>query len=178
MRSFVGKIIKLLFNPLKRPWINLDLPFPVIFVNLFFQRIARINGNVKFLVHYTSLITGSNDIEIEDWSPSVLKSFAVSGGAYIAVAPNTKLKIGRDTLWAWNINIQTGNHDFYDRTKFTGQDIVIGRNCWIGGNVSILPGVTLGDNVTVGANTVVTKSFPSNVVIAGCPAKVIRTLEI
>ncbi|MEQ1734610.1 MAG: hypothetical protein ABL940_13115 [Bacteroidia bacterium] len=37
-----------------------------------------------------------------------------------------------------------------------------------------MPGVTLGNNVTVGANSVVTKSFPSNVVIAGCPAKIIK----
>lgn len=44
------------------------------------------------------------------------------------------------------------------------------------GRVSIMPGVTLGDNVIVGANAVVTHSFPANSVIAGCPAKVIRTL--
>ena len=54
--------------------------------------------------------------------------------------------------------------------------VTIGDNCWIGGGVTILPGVTLGDNVVVGAASVVTKSFPSNVVIAGNPAKVIREL--
>ncbi len=46
----------------------------------------------------------------------------------------------------------------------------------IGGNVTILPGVVLGDNITVGANSVVTKSFEGNQVIAGVPAKVIRQL--
>ena len=46
----------------------------------------------------------------------------------------------------------------------------------IGDNVTILPGVTIGDNVIVGANAVVTKSFPANAVIAGCPAKLLRML--
>ena len=52
--------------------------------------------------------------------------------------------------------------------------ISIGRGCWIGQNVTVLPGVTLGDNVIVGAGSIVTSSFPSNVIIAGSPAKVIK----
>ena len=40
----------------------------------------------------------------------------------------------------------------------------------------ILPGVTIGENTIVGANSVVTKSFPANVVIAGVPAKIIKLL--
>lgn len=55
--------------------------------------------------------------------------------------------------------------------------IRIGNNVWIGDKVTILPGVALGDNVIVGANAVVTKSFPENSVIAGCPAKLIKTLR-
>ena len=40
-----------------------------------------------------------------------------------------------------------------------------------------MPGVTIGDNVIIGANAVVTHSFPKNVVIAGVPAKNIKTLD-
>ena len=44
-------------------------------------------------------------------------------------------------------------------------------------NAVILPGVQLGDHVVVGAGAVVTQSFPSNVVIAGVAARIIRHLE-
>lgn len=53
----------------------------------------------------------------------------------------------------------------------------IGDNCFIGMNAIIMPGVTLGNNVIVGSGSVVTKSFPDDVVVAGNPAKIICTLE-
>ena len=59
--------------------------------------------------------------------------------------------------------------------KQTGGDCapIIGDNCIISSGAKIIGGITLGDNVVVGANAVVTKSFPSNTVIAGVPAKII-----
>ena len=54
--------------------------------------------------------------------------------------------------------------------------ITIGNNVWIGANSIILKGVNLGDNVVVGTGSVVTKSFPNNSVIAGVPAKLIKTI--
>ena len=54
--------------------------------------------------------------------------------------------------------------------------VIIGNNVWISAGVAILPNVTIGDNCIIGANSVVTKSFEKNSVIAGNPARLIRTL--
>jgi len=57
------------------------------------------------------------------------------------------------------------------------RQISIGNNVYIGYDTVIMPGVTIGDNVVIGAKSLVTKSFPSNVVIGGVPAKIIKTLD-
>jgi len=53
--------------------------------------------------------------------------------------------------------------------------IIIGRNCWIGSNVRIQKGVTIGDNSVVAACSVVTKDVPANCIVAGNPAKIVKT---
>ena len=52
----------------------------------------------------------------------------------------------------------------------------IGNDCWIGANVTILPGVTIGNNCVIGAGSVVTRSIPDNSFAAGNPCRVIREL--
>ena len=59
-----------------------------------------------------------------------------------------------------------------------GAPVHIGNNVFIGINSIILMGTELGDNTIVGAGSVVKGKFPSNVVIAGCPARVVCTLDI
>lgn len=54
----------------------------------------------------------------------------------------------------------------------------IGRNCFLGFRVSIMPGVTLGDHCVVGANSVVTRSFPAYSMVAGCPAKLVKVFSV
>ena len=55
--------------------------------------------------------------------------------------------------------------------------IIIGDYVYIGSNSMIMPGVTIGDNVLVAAGSVVTKSIPSNMVVAGNPARIICTID-
>lgn len=55
--------------------------------------------------------------------------------------------------------------------------ITIGNNVFIGEDAMIMYGVTVGDNVVIGARSVVTKDVPSNTVVAGVPARMIKTLE-
>ena len=64
-------------------------------------------------------------------------------------------------------------HDYF-RGKMK-VDTYIGKHCVIAGRAIICPGITLGDHVFVGAGSVVTKSFPSHCMIAGNPARIIRT---
>ncbi len=54
--------------------------------------------------------------------------------------------------------------------------MTIGDNVWIGGSSTVLPGVTIGNNVVIGAGSVVTKDVPDNVIAAGNPCRVIRTI--
>lgn len=53
----------------------------------------------------------------------------------------------------------------------------IKRNAKIGANVTLLPGITVGQNSLVGAGSVVTKDVPSNMIVAGNPAKIIREID-
>ncbi len=55
--------------------------------------------------------------------------------------------------------------------------IHIGKNCWFGANVSVMPGVTIGEGCVIAAGSVVTKDMPSNSMIAGVPAKVMKKIE-
>lgn len=55
--------------------------------------------------------------------------------------------------------------------------VVIGDYVYIGSNALIMPGVSIGDHVLVAAGSVVTKSVPSGVVVAGNPARVLCTID-
>jgi acetyltransferase-like isoleucine patch superfamily enzyme len=167
-KYFMVKIIK-------KPY-YIDIPVSHLFINFFVQRIFKINGEIPFSVSYTSRIQGFRNIQLPPNADSIKTSMAVSGGCYFSIFDGAPLTIGENTIWAHNVCIQTGNHGLIDRKEYKIAPINIGKNCWIGNSVTILPGVNLGDNVTIGANSVVTKSFVSNVVIAGCPAKIIKEI--
>lgn len=74
-----------------------------------------------------------------------------------------KISIGSRTLIGPNVSLYSGTHpldpDLRDGTNGpeSGKPIVIGKDCWLAGNVTVLPGVTIGDGSTVGAGSVVTK---------------------
>lgn len=63
----------------------------------------------------------------------------------------------------------------HDRTRGLYLHTRVGRNCFIGGRSLILPGVEIGDNCVVGAGSIVTKSVPPRSIVAGNPARVIRS---
>ncbi len=86
-----------------------------------------------------------------------------------------------DVLIGLNCAIYDSNFHDLDKTKRRQTDpnpkeVLIEKNVFIGSNVTILKGVTIGENSIVAAGTVVSQSFPANVVIGGSPAKIIKEL--
>ncbi|MDU1905205.1 MAG: sugar O-acetyltransferase [Dysgonomonas sp.] len=90
------------------------------------------------------------------------------------------VRIGANTLIAPGVHIYTAQHplDIADRREWENcKPVVIGKDCWIGGRVTICPGVTIGDRSVIGAGAVVTKDIPADSLAVGNPAKVIRKLN-
>ena len=150
---------------------------PLFIVNWVFQHILRIDAS-GYNKCFTSRLIAADKVTIKNNCPEVKKSIAVSGGCYIQATHG--VEIGMNTIWSFNVTMVTSDHDLNDfrleNTEKSGP-ISIGDNCWLGSGVVILPNIILGPKTIVGANSVVTKSFVSgNVVIAGCPAKIIREL--
>jgi acetyltransferase-like isoleucine patch superfamily enzyme len=87
------------------------------------------------------------------------------------------ITIGDGTLVGHGTTLTTLNHavDPDRRADLTPAPIVIGPKAWLGAGVIVVPGVTIGAGAIVGAGAVVTKPVPANAIVAGVPAKVIRT---
>ena len=141
-------------------------------INFIFQKIFKINNQIPFMVHYTSIVSGNIKI-----GKNLVQYFANSGGCYIQ--GTNGIEIGDFTIFAPGVKIISANHNKDDFTKHDKlKPIIIGKHCWLGANSTILPGVELGDNVIVGAGSVVTKSFGNKVTIAGVPAKIINHKKV
>jgi len=89
------------------------------------------------------------------------------------------ITLGDNCLVGHNVVFATLNHGFApeERQSMLPAPIVVGRNVWIGSNSTILQGVTIGDNSIIAAGSVVTKDVPANAIIAGVPARFIRSIS-
>ena len=87
--------------------------------------------------------------------------------------------VGDGTLFGPNVTLATAGHPIDPRSSrrrgyIFCEPIHIGRNCWLGAGVIVMPGVSIGDNSVIGAGSVVTRDIPANVVAVGVPCRVLR----
>ena len=120
--------------------------------------------------------------------------FTLLNGALIMA--DERIEIGSHCLFSWNVGIADSDFHpldaaqrridtmalapFYEgrppRPELKTAPVIIGDNVWIGMNAIVLKGVTIGDNSVVAAGSVVSKSVPTNVVVAGNPAVIVKHL--
>ena len=99
----------------------------------------------------------------------------------LTLVDDTHIYVGDYTEFGPNVVIATAGHPILPELRQKGYQynapVRIGRNCWLGAGVVVVPGVTIGDNVVVGAGSVVTKDLSSNTVAVGNPCRVLREVN-
>ncbi len=96
----------------------------------------------------------------------------------LTLVDDTHIYVGDYTMIGPNVTIATAGHPICPELREKGMQynlpVHIGRNCWLGAGVVVLPGVTIGDNVVIGAGSIVTRDIPSNMVAVGNPCRCLR----
>ena len=125
---------------------------------------------------------------------SVIESFACINNAVgdVIIGDHTRVglhntiigpvDIGNHVNLAQGITVTALNHNFSDTNKRIDEQgvstnpVTIEDDVWVGANAVILPGVTIGEHCVVAAGAVVTKDVPPHSLVAGVPAKVIKSI--
>ncbi len=170
---------------------NDDPQLPILWehVALTIQRSASLNGSTSIdeIREQLSEIMGSSI----DPSTTIFVPFHTNFGRHTKLGKRIFINhacsfldlggitIEDDVQIGPRVNLVTENHplDPADRKSLLLNRILIKRNAWIGAGATILPGVTIGENSVVAAGALVNKDVPDNTVVAGIPAKVVRTLD-
>ncbi len=96
----------------------------------------------------------------------------------LTLVDDTHIYVGDHTMFGPNVTIATAGHPICPELRERGTQynmpVHIGKNCWLGAGVVVLPGVTIGDNTVIGAGSIVTKDIPSGVVAVGNPCRILR----
>lgn len=158
----------------------------------------RLNGRVI----NGKYVSFGNNVEIEkNWIIAVYPEYAnqfnpvrSKGGVYIGdktyinrnltIYCADTVAVGTNCLFGSNVLITDNNHGIdlsteipFSKQPLSTEPVIIGDNCWIGESAKILKGGGLGANCIVAAGSIVTKKFPSNVMVAGIPARIVKQYD-
>jgi len=128
-----------------------------------------------FFVDYGKNIHIGNNCEI-NMNCVFLDCNAITIGDNTGIGPSVQIYAVTHPVNPQERLQSSENSDFPSWWKISSAPVTIGSNVWIGGGSIILQGVTIGDNSVIAAGSVVTKSIPANVLAAGNPCKVIRSI--
>ena len=99
----------------------------------------------------------------------------------LTAVDDTHIYVGDNTMIAPNVILASAAHPLDPEERRKGyqynQPVHIGKNCWLGAGVIVVPGVSIGDDTVIGAGSVVTKDIPSGVVAVGNPCRVIKEIR-
>ena len=160
---------------------KVKLKYPVLFIGKGKIKIGSkaVIGYFPSSKYFDSI--GYIEARTEDASVEIGERTKINNDFSI-IANKTQIKIGSDCDIGVGFKcIDSDFHgikpeDRHNEEKVVNKPVIIKDKCFIGDNVTILKGIMLGENCVVGAESVVTKSFDANSVIAGNPAKLIKTM--
>ena len=99
----------------------------------------------------------------------------------LTLVDDTHIYVGDYTMFGPNVVVASAGHPILPSLREKAYQynfpVRIGKNCWIGAGVVIVPGVTIGAGTVIGAGSVVTKDIPANVVAVGNPCRVLREIS-
>jgi acetyltransferase-like isoleucine patch superfamily enzyme len=132
-------------------------------------------------------LTAWNQCGATKFSPLITIGSDCHIGAYNHITSVNRIIIGNGFVSGKWVTITDNSHGdtlfeslsipVSKREIVTKGPVIIGKNVWIGDKATILPGVTIGDSVVVGANSVVTNDIPPFCVVAGNPARIMKTIK-
>lgn len=177
-RVFLGKNCKLTNKKNIILGKNVTIDENTIIDGFAFQKII-INNNSK--IGSYSLLTCTSHLSKYGKGLKIGKNSSV--GRFTEFGAAGGIEIGDNVIMGSYVSFHSENHNFDDINTLireqgvTSKGIKIGNNIWVGAKVTFLDGSQVGDNSVVAAGAVVKGIFPSNVIIGGVPAKILKKIQ-